>query len=66
MDNQGQNQTIDNISPRKLPKELPNSDKFEKFAKITRPKIAVNCDTQLRKRKLNGSQSKPINKNQVS
>ena len=63
MDNQGQIQTIDNISPRKLPQQLPNLDKF---ANITRPKIAVNCDTQLRKRKLKGLQSKPINKNQVS
>ena len=70
MDNRGQNQTIDKISPRKLPQQLPNSDKFPKFAHITRPKVAVNCDMQLRKRKLNGFQSKPINKavvkNQVS
>jgi hypothetical protein len=69
-DNQDQNQTIDEISRRKSARELPNSDKFPKFANITRPQIAVNCDMQLRKRKLNGFQSIPINKavvkNQVS
>ena len=31
-------------------------------ANIPRPKIEVNSDMQLRKRKLNGSQSKPIKK----
>jgi hypothetical protein len=70
MDNQDQDQTIDNISRRNVPQQLPNSDEFPKFANVTRPKIAVNCEMQLRKRKLNGFQSKPINKdvvkNQVS
>ena len=53
------------ISRKKLPKELPNSDKF---ANITRPLIGLNCETQARKSKSN--QSKPKNKavvkNQVS
>ena len=55
-------------SPRKLPQELPNSEKFEN---ITRPQIALNCDTLAKKQKLNrGSQTKPKDKdivnNQVS
>ena len=55
------------ISRRKLPKELPNSNKSPKFANITRPLIGVNCETQARKK---SNQSKPkdkaIVKNQVS
>ena len=45
--------------------QLPNSDKF---ANITRPLIAVNCNTLARKNKLNmGSHSKPRDKvDQVS
>ena len=59
-DNQDQNQTID-ANPRRISaRELPNSDDYPKFANITRPKIAVNCETQLRTRKLN--QTKPIKK----
>ena len=66
-----ENQTIDEIqatSPRKLPLKLPDSEKFEN---ITRPLIALNCDTLAKKRKLNkGSQTKPKDKdivnNQVS
>ena len=61
-DNQDQNQTIDAISRRISARELPNSDDYPKFANITRPKIAVNCEMQLRTRKLNGFQSKPIDK----
>ena len=56
------------ISRRKLPKELPNSNKSPKFANITRPLIGVNCETQAKKSKSN--QSKPkykaVVKNQVS
>ena len=58
------------ISRRTSARELPNSDTCPKFAYITRPKIAVNCEMQLRTRKLNGYQSKPIDnavvKNRVS
>ena len=66
-----ENQTIDEIqatSPKKLPQKLPDSEKFEN---ITRPQVALNCDTLAKKRKFNkGSQTKPKDKdivnNQVS
>ena len=69
------NPVIDNDVPMEPPNptlviqgianQLPNSDKF---ANITRPLIAANCNTLARKNKLNmGSHSKPRDKvDQVS